>query len=89
MKFYNPFKAHIVEFADGTFAVRKRGWLGFVWMFKDRNGWSMTSTSEIQWWLEDHVKHCKVRTYDEAVNVMEMSKQPKVNPHKVVKVYHG
>jgi hypothetical protein len=89
MKFYNPFKAHIVEFADGTFAVRKRGWFGFVWTYKDRAGWCHSATSNIQWWLDDYLNHCKVRTHEEALDVMEMSKKPKVNPDKVVKVHHG
>lgn len=87
MKFYNPFKPHIVEFADGTFAVRKRGWLGFMWTYKDRNGWSYSTTSDIQWWLNDYLRHCKVGTYDEAVKVMSMSKKSK--PAKVVRVVHG
>ena len=89
MKFYNPFKPHIVEFADGNFAVRKRGWCGLLWVYKDCKGWSVSGRSDIQWWLEEHIQHCKVRTYAEAMEVMEMRKKPKVNPNKVMKVHHG
>ena len=87
MKFYNPFKPHIVEFADGTFAVRKRGWLGFMWTYKDRMGWCSSSDSNIQWWLTDYLKHCKVNTFEQAVEVMSIKK--KINPDKVVRVIHG
>lgn len=89
MKIYNPFKQHIVRFADDTFAVRKRGWLGLVWIYKDRSGWCASASSGIQWWLEDHLKHCKVTTYSYAVEVMDIDKKPKINPNKVVQVYYG
>jgi hypothetical protein len=88
MKFYNIFKPHIVEFADGTFAVRKRGWLGFMWTYKDCNGWRYSSTSNIQWWLDDYLKHCKVKTYEAAVQVMALRKPPYEDPNQVIKVYH-
>jgi hypothetical protein len=87
MKIYNPFKQHIVRFADGTFAVRKRGWLGGAWVYKDRDGWCSPSSNRIQWWLEDHLKHCKVTTYSHAVEIMD--KKPKIDPNKVVQVYYG
>lgn len=87
MKFYNPFKPHIVEFTDGTFAVRKRGWLGIIWLYKDSNGWSSSTTSDIQWWTNDYLKHCKVKTYNEAVKVLALTR--KINPDKVVRVVHG
>lgn len=87
MKFYNPFKPHIVEFADGTFAVRKRGWLGLLWIYKDCMGWSYSTTSNIQWWTNNYLRHCKVKTYDEAVKVMSIRK--KTNPDNVVRVIHG
>jgi hypothetical protein len=86
MKFYHIFKPHIVEFGNGTFAVRKRGWLGFAWVYKDSKGWSYSSWSEIQWWTEPNLNHSKVRTFDEAIEVMKMTK---FKPNVILKVYHG
>jgi hypothetical protein len=60
MKLYNPFKLHIVQFADGTYAVRKlihRGLIGFCWLFLDTNAKS---------W-EGHVySYCKHKCYEDA-----------------------
>ncbi len=47
MKFYNPFKPHIVEYAPGLFTVRKLPWyfplfllVAQPWLYKDRfYGW--------------------------------------------------
>lgn len=39
MKLYNPFKAHIVEFANGTFAIRRLGFMGFEYADKIDNYW--------------------------------------------------
>ena len=36
MKFYNPFKAHIVQDANNKYWVRYLSWAG--WMYIDRNG---------------------------------------------------
>ena len=89
MKFYNPFKAHIVEFADGTFAVRKRGWCGLIWVYKDSHGWRYSENSEIQWWSATYLRHCKVETYETALRVLVLRKPSGQHPNKVVQVHHG
>lgn len=62
MKFYNPFKPHIVEFTDGTFAVRKSS---LVY-------WSYYSKRCVEWWsCEEYVqKYCRVDTLEEAKSVL-------------------
>lgn len=44
MKFYNPFLPHVVEFRNGTYAVRKLSifWMG--WCYKD------LKTNKDYWW---------------------------------------
>lgn len=81
-KLYNPFKAHIVQFANGKFAVRK--WRGF-WIYKEVTTYS---TDETFWWINiDNVqKFATVNTYEEAVVLLD-KKHVKVDPMKVVKVY--
>ena len=81
-KFYNPFKAHIVQFANGKFAVRK--WVT-CWVYKETNSFR---SDEIYWWhhLQNIPKFCVVDSFEEAVVLLD-KKQDKVNPTKVVKVY--
>lgn len=39
MKFYNPFKPHIVKLKNGRFAVRELSLSDiFTWMYSDRDG---------------------------------------------------
>lgn len=49
MKIYNPFKWHVVEFANGEFAVRRRSVFGLWWVYASiRNPqYTWTSRSEI------------------------------------------
>ena len=81
-KLYNPFKPHIVQFANGKFAVRK--W-GGVWKYKETNTFG---TDEIHWWnfYNNVEKFCMVDTFEEAVVLLD-KKHVKVDPTKVVKVY--
>lgn len=83
-KFYNPFKAHIMQFANGKFAVRRHNIMG--WEYKQKNTFS---TEDVYWWnhIEFTEKWCCVDTYDEAINLRDRV-HIKVNPTKVVKV-HG
>mgnify|MGYP000729946247 CR=1 FL=1 len=64
MKFYNPFKPHIVEFTDGTFAVRKSSL--FWWVYKGHN------PHAIKWWmLEEYVpEYCIVDTLEKAKRLL-------------------
>jgi hypothetical protein len=83
-KLYNPFKAHIVEFANGKFAVRK--W-GGVWKYKEKH--TFANDDEIHWWnfYGNVEKFCTLDTYEEAVALLK-KEHVKVDPTKVVKV-HG
>ena len=57
MKFYNPFKPHIVETEDGKFAIRElRLWWQF-WDRKDKYKWSSRQ------WIKEW---CLFNTLDEA-----------------------
>ncbi len=80
-KFYNPFKPHIVQFADGKFAVRR--WSIFVWEYKERIAFRKDSA---YWWnaMEYVRKCCCVDTHEEAVILRD---KQIIKPNKVVKVY--
>ena len=82
LKFYNPFKAHIVQFANGKFAVRK--WNVIAWEYKERA--EFNNDSDEYWWnlLEYANKYCTVGTLQEAIHLREYVKS---NPLKAVKVY--
>lgn len=82
-KFYNPFKAHVVELANGEFAVRKGS--GFLWEYMEHT----TSPYGITWWYGDeYVKlRCIVDTLEKAISLRDYVKN-KVNPMKAVKI-HG
>jgi hypothetical protein len=82
-KFYNPFKPHIVQFADGKFAVRRRCFIG--WEYKERVTFK---NEDVYWWyLTEYAKrHCTVDTYEEAVALRDKV-HVKFDPEKVVRVY--
>ena len=84
MKFYNPFKPHIVEHANGKFAVRRRCFWG--WEYKDRKNWVSSCSKDIAWWSLGNIDHCYVNSYDEAVKVMDSRYTDK---HAVVRIYRG
>lgn len=79
MKLYNPFKAHIVQSADGRYAVRRHCLIG--WEYKD-NGKVSCSTA---WWyvLEYAKKWCFVDTLEEAIALRDKLKKEQF------KVIHG
>lgn len=81
MKFYNPFKPHIVQFANGKHAVRRWSVLG--WVYKEHTTYG---NEDVYWWnaMEYVKKWCMVDTLEEAKSLREK--------HKIkvkTKVIHG
>lgn len=83
-KFYNPFKAHIVQFANGKFAVRKL--CVFAWEYKEHTTFEY---EDVYWWnhIEYANKWCTVDTLEQAIALRDKVHIKKVKPTKVVKVY--
>lgn len=81
MKLYNPFKAHIVQFADGKFAVRR--WSVLAWEYKER---IVFNNDVAYWWntMEYVRKWCCVDTHEQAAILRD---KQFIKPNKVVKVY--
>lgn len=79
-KFYNPFKAHIVQASNGKYFVRRHRLL--YWEYKDNQ---KVYLKEDDWWstFEYAKKWCAVDTLEEAKSLL--------NEHKSVKfkVIHG
>lgn len=84
-KFYNPFKAHIVQFANGKFAVRRLRFSG--WECKEHTTFS---SEDVYWWgwLEHTHRWCCVDTHEQAAILRDKVHIKKPEPTKVVKV-HG
>lgn len=84
-KFYNPFKAHVVELANGKFAVRKSSI--FYWEYKECR---TSSNHDITWYdVDEYVQSwCLVNTLEKAISLRDFVKNKPVNPMKVVKI-HG
>lgn len=84
MKFYNPFKAHIVEFTNGKYAVRR--WR-LAWEYKER---LIFGDDDFYWWYSmENVKNwCMVDTLEQAA-VLRDKVHVKSSPPttKVLKVY--
>lgn len=82
-KFYNPFKPHIVQFADGKFAVRR--WSIIDWKYKAT--YYFFGNDVIYWWnaMEYVKKWCMVDTYEEAAILRD---KKRIKPNKVVKFTH-
>jgi hypothetical protein len=60
MKLYNPFKLHVVQFADGTYAVRqmrRRAIIDFHWIYL---------TESAKSWEHYVYSYCKHKTYEDA-----------------------
>jgi hypothetical protein len=83
-KLYNPFKAHIVELANGKFIVRRITYIG--WEYKERTTFK---NDDVYWWyiLDFAKQHCCVDTYEQAVALRDKV-HVKYDPMKAVKV-HG
>jgi hypothetical protein len=86
MKFYNPFKPHIVQFAD-KYLVRR--WSVICWEYKETSTWR---NDEPHWWtLWEYVrKYCICTSLEQARALrdkewIDPTKKPKVK----TKVIHG
>lgn len=66
MKLYNPFKLHIVQFADGTYAVRKRVWRG---LFSLSHCWRYLTNNSKNWEVYVY-SYCKHKSYENAFLAM-------------------
>jgi hypothetical protein len=81
----NPFRAHIVEFGNGKFAVRKFSFP--YWKYYD----NQKASKEDYWWngfTETSRKFFEVDTLEIAQTLLEMLELRKqVTSGKVVKVY--
>lgn len=85
-KFYNPFKPHIVEFDNGTFAVRKLGTIG--WYHYD----NQKVKADDFWWspmsADSASRYYVVDSFDMAKTLLEMIQLRKtIKSTKVRKVY--
>lgn len=81
---YNPFKPHVVEFEDGTFAVRKFSLMSFAFVYRDATKPRM----DYWWYLKSNLCHAKMSTYSEAFSLYSSLKPP-VSSYKVKRVLHG
>ena len=84
MRLYNPFKPHVVEFEDGTFAVRKFSLMHFGFVYHDATKPRM----EYWWYFQSHIHNAKMSSYSEALKLYR-ELGPIVNPNKVKRVLHG
>jgi hypothetical protein len=84
MKLFNPFKAHIVQFANGKFAVRK--WSIFMWEYKEHTTFAK---DDIYWWnTMEYVKRwCMVDTLEQAQALRDKVHFKGPKEMKVAKVY--
>jgi hypothetical protein len=84
MKFYNPFKPHIVQYQD-KYLVRR--WNLMAWEYKERESFR---NEEPHWWnyWEYAIKYCSFNSLEEAIALKD---KVWVNPKKTpkVKVVHG
>lgn len=77
MKFYNPFKLHLVEFEDGRYGIRQFTGLHFEYRSKTENWWRMD---------EYVAKYCAMDTLSEATALLDSLLVKKI---KVKQVLHG
>jgi len=81
MKLYNPFKPHIVEFDDGTFAVRKFTWTGWGHLDND--------ICTEYWWFSvtiNTARQFKCKTLAEARVLLITPKRAYIDPLKSKRV---
>ena len=86
MKFYNPFKAHIVQCGD-KYLVRR--WYLITWEYKETVSFKY---DEPFWWSsrEYAMKYCFCNSLAEAVALRDkVWVDPKKTPKDKMKVIHG
>jgi hypothetical protein len=86
MKFYNPFKAHIVQCGD-KYLVRKFN--GLFWVYKET---STFGNDELRWWLDwEYVsKYCVCNSLEQAMALKDKRWiDPSKKPKGKMKVIHG
>jgi hypothetical protein len=81
MKLYNPLRPHIVEFSNGSYAVRQLTVYG--WQYYD----NQAGKPDDYWWNSlEFYNHFKLSSYSTAKEVQSLalcSGQPKIKPVKV------
>jgi len=81
---YNPFKPHVVEFEDGTFAVRKFSLMHLGFVYRD----ATKPRTEHWWYFQSHIHNAKMSSYPQALKLYSELLEP-VNPNKVKRVLYG
>lgn len=77
MKLYNPFKAHIVELANGKFVVRKFSFFMMKWVYKENRH---LSYYDFWWHTDEHaMRWCPVDTLEEATDLCNTKNKIKTN----------
>jgi len=77
MKFYNPFKWHIVQFENGMFGIRRYHMLS--WEYRERPEFGKWS-----WFLSEHVlKYCMFDTLAQAQELKDLLIPKKIIVEKV------
>jgi len=76
MKFYNPFKAHVVQFPNGMYVVRKFNIVGFGYLDKQPN--------DDFWWHDSplYIKYSFMATEQEAKDRLSAYIKKNNKPHK-------
>lgn len=82
MKLYNPFKYHIVEFGDATYAVRRFNILWMHFEYIDRDSMYFVWTDRF---LDEHAR---IYTYEKASEVLSQLNKAE-DKYKVKRVLHG
>ena len=86
MKFYNPFKPHVVSFGD-KYLVRR--WHVLAWEYKEI---STFRNEEPHWWLlwEYVNKYCMCNSLEQAIALRDkVWVDAKKKPNGKMKVIHG
>jgi len=77
MKFYNPFKWHIVQFENGKYGLRKYSM--FSWDYKE-----LPEYGQWTWFLPEHViKYCMFDSLTEVLQLKEELTPKKIKVQKV------
>lgn len=83
MKLFNPFKAHVVQFSNGKYAVRR--WR-VAWVYKEH---TTLSNEDVYWWntMGYAKRWCMVDTLEQAQALRDKVHVKSPPSIKVLKVY--